>query len=265
MSAPFFLVTNDDGYNSPLLQFLVRFLAGKGARVAVAAPLREQSWIGRAVTRRDAVQVEEWDFPDAAGGAWKINGTPTDCVNIALGHLLDVQPDAVFSGINIGHNLSLPFILSSGTVGGAIEGALWGLPAVALSRQIQEDQFEKVAANRDNLLPDMEISLTQQMELLWSSGLVPRKASPTREVLNINLPAVPEAKGILNTCPAPGSMAPIFGPEEGKPNSYRFMFAKGSRESVPGSTTDAEAMDQGNISITTLPLGKWCQVCGETE
>ena len=116
-----FLVTNDDGIDSPLLAALVAALLAHG-RVTVAAPRTEQSWIGKAISRHRElnVRVSTHHFGCAA---WEIDGTPADCVNLALGNLVEQRPDMVVSGINMGSNAGLPLILASGTVGGASEGA----------------------------------------------------------------------------------------------------------------------------------------------
>jgi 5'-nucleotidase len=101
---PHLLVTNDDGIESAFLHRLVAALLPK-FKVSVAAPAFEQSWIGRAISRHQEIEVlcGASHFP-AEVTAWAINGTPTDCVNIALGHLLERPADAVVSGINIGYN-----------------------------------------------------------------------------------------------------------------------------------------------------------------
>ena len=99
---PHALVTNDDGIESAFLHRLVEALL-PDFQVSVAAPAFEQSWIGRAISRRREVEVIQSPsiFPSGVD-AWAISGTPTDCVNIALGNLLPKLPDIVISGINIG-------------------------------------------------------------------------------------------------------------------------------------------------------------------
>ena len=116
---PHALVTNDDGIDSIFLHRLVDALL-PDFRVSVAAPAFEQSWIGRAVSRHREVEVLQSPalFPEGVD-AWAISGTPTDCVNIALGNLVQGPVDIVLSGINIGFNTTETLILSSGTVAGA--------------------------------------------------------------------------------------------------------------------------------------------------
>src|SRR5215216_6338998 len=134
-----FLVTNDDGIGSVFLHELVRALLHDGHEVTVAAPKREQSWIGAAKSRHRPVTSERDDATyGLACPTWIVDGTPSDCVNIALAHLLPgahlAKPDAVVSGINIGFNASLGFILASGTIGGAWEGAVQKISATHAAR-----------------------------------------------------------------------------------------------------------------------------------
>jgi 5'-nucleotidase len=121
------LVTNDDGVHSPGIQALADALAPLG-EVMVVAPLAEASAIGHALTLRRPLRIEEF-----GERRYAVDGTPTDCVNIALKILLGGQlPDLVASGINKGYNLG-DDVTYSGTVAGALEGALLGLPAIAVS------------------------------------------------------------------------------------------------------------------------------------
>ncbi len=134
---PHALVTNDDGIESAFLHRLVDALL-PDFRVSVAAPAFEQSWTGRSMTRHGEIEAIHSPsiFPEGVE-AWAISGTPTDCVNIALGNLLPEKPNIVLSGINIGFNTTETLILSSGTIAGAIEGVLWDLPAMAFSKCVR--------------------------------------------------------------------------------------------------------------------------------
>jgi 5'-nucleotidase len=121
------LVTNDDGIHSPGIDALAAALRPMG-EVIVVAPLTEASAIGHALTLRRPLRVETF-----GPGRHAVDGTPTDCVNIALKILLDGRrPDLVASGINKGYNLG-DDVTYSGTVAGALEAALLGIPAIAVS------------------------------------------------------------------------------------------------------------------------------------
>lgn len=142
---PLALIANDDGIGCLFLHELVAAVSSR-FRVAVAAPDGEQSWIGRAFSRNRDVRVSNSSVPHA-DIAWAVHGTPSDCVNIALGHLLPDPPDIVLSGINVGYNVSLPLGLSSGTLAAAIEGAAWGLRAAAFSLDLPQESFEELRHN----------------------------------------------------------------------------------------------------------------------
>src|SRR3982075_1864312 len=129
---PRILVTNDDGYRSEGLRVLAEVLRALGD-VAVVAPVTEASAIGHALTLRHPLRLEAID-----DRVFAVDGTPTDCVNIAVTQVFKGLPDLVVSGINKGWNLG-DDVTYSGTVAGALEGALLGIPAIAVSlRQTRE-------------------------------------------------------------------------------------------------------------------------------
>src|SRR5213594_929920 len=120
------LVTNDDGYRSPGIRALAGALAPLGD-VTIVAPMTEASAIGHALTLRHPLRLERID--DHTFG---VDGTPTDCVNVAVAHVFKGLPDLVVSGINKGWNVG-DDVTYSGTVAGALEGALLGIPSIAVS------------------------------------------------------------------------------------------------------------------------------------
>src|SRR4029450_10526367 len=124
---PLILVTNDDGVTSEGIHALAEAMKPLGD-VLVVAPLQEASAIGHALTLRRPLRIET-----ISDGVYGVDGTPTDCVNLACAILLKGQlPDLVVSGINKGWNLG-DDITYSGTVSGALEGALLGAPGIAVS------------------------------------------------------------------------------------------------------------------------------------
>lgn len=131
----FILVTNDDGYASPSLVPLMRALGGLG-RVRAVVPDRERSWIAKAITRWEDVRVERADRDGCE--IWRTSGCPADCTQLGVHTLFGERPALVVSGINLGFNHGLAFFMSSGTVGGATEGWIAGLPAIALSTGVIE-------------------------------------------------------------------------------------------------------------------------------
>ena len=126
------LVTNDDGYRSEGLKALADALAPLG-EIIVVAPVTEASAIGHALTLRRPLRLERIE-----DRIYAVDGTPTDCVNIAITQVLRELPDLVVSGINKGWNLG-DDVTYSGTVAGALEGALLGVPAIAVSQASTRD------------------------------------------------------------------------------------------------------------------------------
>ena len=122
------LVTNDDGVQSDGIHALAAALASLG-EVTIVAPMTEASAIGHALTLRRPLRIEE-----VSANVFSVDGTPTDCVNLAVTTVLKSLPDLVVSGINKGYNIG-DDVTYSGTVAGALEAALLGIPAMAVSLQ----------------------------------------------------------------------------------------------------------------------------------
>jgi 5'-nucleotidase len=128
------LLTNDDGIQADGLQALRHALRGvDDVELAVVAPDGNRSAMGRSITTRRPLWVEEIDFGDGSVG-YATDGTPVDCVRLALSLIEDFTPDVIVAGINHGANLG-DDITYSGTVAAAFEGIVLGLPAIAVSQQ----------------------------------------------------------------------------------------------------------------------------------
>lgn len=276
MSRPVVLVTNDDGIDSFFLALLVEALLPR-FEVRVVAPLREQSWTGRAFSRRTAVAVTE--VTTLGVPAWAVDGTPSDCVNIGLGCLLAEAPAAVVSGINLGFNVSLPLALSSGTIAGATEGALAGLPAVALSQTVQSERFEavwrsggrgdakleatvRVAAARsaafiDELLraPMPSAPMPSTMPSTPMPSTIPSAPVPSRPVVHsLNFPGrLSDDTPMERTRLAPVRLGGCF--VMGDDRAYRFRFPAGSILAAVDADTDLACVMRGHISHTVLDYG----------
>src|SRR3954471_1046586 len=129
------LVTNDDGYRSDGLKALAAALSALG-EVTIVAPMNEASAIGHALTLRHPLRLEH-----ISERVHAVDGTPTDCVNVAVAQVFNGMPDLVVSGINKGWNLG-DDVTYSGTVAGALEGALLGVPAIAVSLKFTREKFD---------------------------------------------------------------------------------------------------------------------------
>ena len=137
------LLTNDDGYNAPGLEAAWRALLDAGHEVFVCAPDRPRSAIGHAITMHKPLRVKT--IETRVGLAHASNGTPADCVPLAVLQLMPSPPDLVVSGINLGANLG-DDVHYSGTVGGAMEGVLNGFKAIAISLVTHENPMWDGAA-----------------------------------------------------------------------------------------------------------------------
>jgi 5'/3'-nucleotidase SurE len=122
------LIVNDDGVNSPALVPLARALGALGP-IEVVVPDRERSWVSKAITRYEEVHVERADREGIA--IHTTTGFPADCTQLGIHSLFDHPPHLVVSGINIGYNQGSAYLLSSGTVGAAVESWISGVPALA--------------------------------------------------------------------------------------------------------------------------------------
>ena len=163
------LVTNDDGVRSEGILALADALRPLGD-VTIVAPLNEASAIGHALTLRRPLHLEQWGEQ-----IYAVDGTPTDCVNIAVTKVLDGMPDLVVSGINKGWNIG-DDVTYSGTVAGALEGALLGVPSIAVSLQFTREAFDFGPAASAAAL---------YARAVLDNGL------PPRTLLNINVPTGP--------------------------------------------------------------------------
>ena len=247
------LVTNDDGINSLFLHELIAALKAAGHELYVAAPLKEQSWTGASKTRSRPVKSSAVDRGFGCP-TWIIDGTPSDCVNIALAHLLPGKVEGVVSGINMGFNCSLGFILASGTVAGAWEGALHGLPAMALSQDIAEEVYSHLKEQGGE--PDGELRATLKI----SAAHAARMAAPlfaatpvnsfTVHNLNFPFPCRPDT-AVQRTVPAHVHAPGLFTPAADD-SSHRLIWGNIIDVTPEGPLTDINCLEQGCISHCVL-------------
>ncbi len=252
---PHALLTNDDGINSAFLHRLVDAL-NDAFQVSVAAPAFEQSWIGRAISRRKEIEAINSPsiFPENVA-AWAINGTPTDCVNIALGNLVERPVDIVLSGINIGYNTSETLILSSGTVAGAMEGAFWGLPAVAFSKSVPYHLFENIRENNGRTEGDFTDSLIAATHHARQIALETLEKPPAiHNVVNINFPVKTEANTPCEeTVPARTQLGSLY--QKNSSGKFAFQFSEGKTIEA-NDHSDHSALARGSISRSVLDFSR---------
>ncbi len=229
------LVTNDDGIFADGLIALVKELKNI-ADIVVVAPDRELSAMGTTISLHQPVRARK-ATPVASGvESYAVEGTPADCVILALGKLARDEIDLVVSGINRGANLG-DDVLISGTVGAAIQGCLHGLPALAISAKWGDNLYFDDAAKFATLL-------VRKVE----TGVI-----PTDICLNVNLPNLPLAKikGVKITYPARQSHTDTIEERYNNGRSY-YWFVRQRLNKPVDEKTDTWAIEEGNISISPL-------------
>jgi 5'-nucleotidase len=223
------LVTNDDGVYSEGITALADAMRPLGD-VTIVAPLAEASAIGHALTLRRPLRLET-----VAENIYAVDGTPTDCVNIAITSVLRGMPDLVVSGINKGWNLG-DDVTYSGTVSGAFEAALLGPPGIAVSLQRTREPFDFSEAARG-------------AQIVAQSVL--EKGLPARTFLNINVPQG-RTKGFKVTVQARRNHITKVD-ERIDPRGQRyFWIEEGQNEWEPHDRSDFQAVRDGYISVTPL-------------
>jgi 5'-nucleotidase len=252
------LVTNDDGIDSVFFRELVTALLAAGHELQVVAPAREQSWTGASKTRTRPVKSERTDRGFGCP-TWTVDGTPSDCVNIALAHLLPrgegVSPvHGVVSGLNVGFNCTLGFILASGTVAGAWEGALHGLPSLAVSQNVSEDVYNQLkepgGRPDDGLASTLKVSAAHAARL--ATTLLPRTPPRSFTVHNVNFPfpCAPDTP-VKRTVPAQFFVPGLFSAADGD-GTHRLVWTAGEDASPVEPLTDLACVTSGCISHTVL-------------
>ena len=230
------LLTNDDGIRAPGIRALWENLKDV-AEIIVAAPAQQQSATGHSITVYHPIWVNEHSFDDPRVTGWRIGGTPADSVKIALDTLLEVKPDLVVSGINHGPNLGTD-VLYSGTVSAAVEGAMHGIPAIAISIATDgEPDFEPAAA--------FCRSVVQQ---------IIDKKFPTFSLLNINVPPVPtsEIQGVAITKLGCIEYENAFEKRMDPRGRTYYWMAGTPVETLNTGDTDVAAIRANKISLTPI-------------
>src|SRR5690349_23323094 len=227
------LVSNDDGYFSPGITRLAEALSRRG-EVTVVAPERDRSGASNSLTLDRPLVVRR-----AANGYYSVNGTPTDCVHIAVTGLLDFTPDVIVSGVNLGANMGDDTIYS-GTVAAAVEGYLLGIPSLAVSLTSKAGEHYESAVS-------VALDMVERLA---------RRPFGEPVLFNINVPDVPperlrglevtrlgkrhKAEPVIKLVTPRGESAYWIGP------------AGAAADAGPG--TDFHAVDNQRVSVTPLRM-----------
>jgi 5'-nucleotidase len=229
------LVSNDDGYRAPGIRLLQEALATL-AEVTVVAPDRNRSGASNSLTLDVPLRVFE-----SEPGVYYVQGTPTDCVHLAISGLFDYEHDMVVSGINDGANLG-DDVLYSGTVAAAIEGRFLGLPTVAISLCTTADA-------------EAHFATAAQVARRLVGQLLQSPLEPTL-ILNVNVPNVPFAalRGFRGTrLGFRHRSEPILPARDPRGRPVYWVGPAGPQQDA-GPGTDFEAIAQGYVSVTPLQI-----------
>ncbi|MDL2354939.1 MAG: 5'/3'-nucleotidase SurE [Pseudomonadota bacterium] len=226
------LISNDDGYLAPGIQALAEALAAV-ADIVVVAPDSNRSGASNSLSLDRPLSVQQ-----AANGFYFVNGTPTDCVHVALTGMLDYRPDLVVSGINNGPNMG-DDTLYSGTVAAATEGYLFGIPAIAFS-QAEHDWRNLDAAAR----------VARDIVLRRFDAL----AAPY--LLNVNIPNLPYAQMGKISATRLGrrhQAEPVIRARDPRGREIFWIGPPGATKDA-GEGTDFHAVAHGQVSVTPLQV-----------
>lgn len=223
------LISNDDGYLAPGLQALASAV-GAVAEVTVVAPDRDRSGASHSLTLRQPLRVQR-----ARNGFFYVDGTPTDCVHLAITGLMEQEPDMVISGINRGPNLG-DDVLYSGTVAAAMEGRWLGFPALAVSLAgTRPTHYETAAA--------IVVEMVEAMREL-----------PPETILNINVPDVPlpQIKGTRATRLGNRHKSEPAVRDTDPGGETIYWVGPPGHEQDAGEGTDFDAVRRSIVSVTPL-------------
>lgn len=247
MNQPTVLLTNDDGGSAEGIRVARRALAGAGFHVVVMAPEANRSAIGHAVTCRGNLTVSLL-FEDEHGPFFTCTGTPADCVRLGILSDLTPTPDVVVSGINHGVNMG-DDIHYSGTVSAAVEAALLGVPAIAVSQHGDDDGLPFLATTpTEFLVPEF---MARMARWVAASGLAPRT------FLNVNVPgSVTDGSArIAQLGSRPWrSVETMTLESRGHTATIDPWATEPGHHAVPG--TDFDVVDKGAVSVTPISVAR---------
>lgn len=183
------MITNDDGVNSSGILAAKKSVESLGD-VQVVAPSTQQSGIGHALTLFEPIRVTSINLDDGSE-AFSVIGTPTDAVIIGIFELSDRKPDLLISGINIGENLGMSELTTSGTIGAAMEAAVHNVPALSVSLQVTRGDIKF----HDGVV-DVDFSFAQKLTYKIAKMILEKGLPDGVDFFNLNIPSHPKQKKV---------------------------------------------------------------------
>ncbi|MFA6081017.1 MAG: 5'/3'-nucleotidase SurE [Patescibacteria group bacterium] len=247
-------IVNDDSIRSPGLSMLVKKLEKHNLTIISTENVR--SWTAKAITLNKYLQLKESLI--ASHRAYVIDGFPADCVNIGLNHIVKEKQDLLVSGINIGENATVGWLLSSATVAATIEGAICGVNGIAFSQQLSDETYEEITKSVRDKKPiaDYEkfFHLSGKVSQIITDYVLKNKFPKAAKIISVNIPPEERYNGkLMITQPYHWNYGSLF-----SRTSKGFIKTGGNftEKKVTQEGTDMWALHNGYISITfyDLPL-----------
>ena len=246
------LCTNDDGIHAPGLKIVEDIARALSDDVWIVAPELDQSGVSHSLSLNDPLRLRE-----IGPRHFAVRGTPTDCVVMGARHILgEKRPDLVLSGVNRGSNVAED-VVYSGTIAGALEGTILGIPSFAMSQQYSPE-------TRDAPVWDSALKFGPEVVRKVMEAGVPKNT-----VINVNFPACmpDQVKGIRVTRQGKRTFG-FFNVEkrhDGRGNPYFWLgFDRGARLDTPAEDSDLAALAERYVSVTPLRLDRTDEVFSET-
>ena len=240
------LLINDDGIESPGLITMKRKLEKLG-EVFVIAPSEERSGIGKAITSSGYVQIVETRLRDGSK-AYATSGMPADAFLLAVNKILKKPPDLLVAGVNLGPNLGIDDLLNSGTLGAALEAAIHGVPAIAVSyckREFIDQHADKAKITEEKL--EFTVRFAQKIvEYVLKNGM-----PPDVDVISVNVPEDADWEKLRITNLSYVGYKDIFTEEK---EGYRIASWKLADYEDSNPETDVHVVKEGYISITPIKV-----------
>jgi 5'-nucleotidase len=230
------LLTNDDGIYAPGLAAMERQLRQLGD-VTVAAPLIEQSGVGHAITYLTPLMCREVYTEERVKRGWAVEGSPADCVKLAICALLPERPDLVVSGINSGMNAGIN-VLYSGTVAAAIEGAFFGITSIAVSLEYHDAPRYDIAAEKAAKIIEQLLAQKNAAGHLYNLNIPMRALTNSAQLKVVPMATIPWGEDFQ---------------QRTDPRGRPYFWANGLQpDPPPGVTTDLSELRAGNMTLTPL-------------
>ena len=250
--APRILITNDDGVNAEGICAAYESVKGLGD-ITISAPASQKSGVGRSISIFDPLRMKETRTQTGIK-AYAVGGTPTDAVALGIHVAMKDKglPDLVLSGFNIGENLSTDSITTSGTIGAALEAASYGIPAVAVSLQIEYGASRKILESGSKECESVACAVSVVRKIVRAvleSGLPPHT-----DLLNINIPAsvTPETPIAVSRLSRKYFTTEIE--ERFDPKNVPYYWISGGTLPDDADGTDVCDLHRGRITVTPITL-----------